>query len=139
MDAYRGSVVKTERCGETVAYEVLAGIRVYGVDQTGRRVYNAKCLVCGHSWQDRGNSRVCPAFGVPPVPPTVADLEEVDLTQATKPIAEWTQILEVAIEGRDQAPGVDSWVPVGGRCGAAVVDLTHWRPVPDAPGVPRCP
>lgn len=78
MDAYRGSAVKTERCGETVAYEVLAGIRVYSVDQTGRGVYNAKYLVCGHSWQDRGNSRVCPAIGVPPVPPTVADLEDIE-------------------------------------------------------------
>jgi hypothetical protein len=31
-------------------------------------MYNAKCTVCSHQWQDSGRSRVCPALVDPPVP-----------------------------------------------------------------------
>ena len=59
---------KDKRCGGQVMYQSINGMPARTITLCGPDMYNAKCTLCGHQWQDAGGSRACPALADPPKP-----------------------------------------------------------------------
>ena len=47
------------KCKGLLAYEVLAGMRVYR-EENGQKVYRARCTVCKHNLETNGKIKKCP-------------------------------------------------------------------------------
>ncbi len=52
-------------CDGKLEYRCIVGIRLYEEDENGRKVYDARCVKCGHQQDTDGDQKFC----TPPPPP----------------------------------------------------------------------